>query len=183
MRRRHLARSGENLDAWLRRFAPRAVAYARTLLSPADSAEDLVQDVLCRLLDHSEYNLLRDGERLLFRSITNACINARTRRRELLSLDATGPDGAPLSDGLAAASPGNPADVAGSQDLLRAVERELMHLPSMQRAALQLAAMGGTLREVAETLEVSASNAGVLVHRARKTLRERLGPTLPEEFR
>ena len=175
--------SDKGLDAWLIRVVPRAVAYARTLLGRPDRAEDVVQDVLCRLLDHPEYDLLRDGEKLLFRSITNACINEATRRRQMLSLDERTGDGDALLDALDAASPGDPATVAASRDLMAAVERELGDLPSMQRAALELKAMGMPLARVAEALDVTASNAGVLVHRARKQLRARLGPILPGEFR
>ena len=177
-----MARSDKELDAWVVRVAPRAIAYARTLLDRPDAAEDLVQDVLCRLLGHRHYDLLRDGERLLFRSITNACINAATRRKELVSLEAQNPDGASLSDVLSAEWPGDPADLAASHDLLAAVERELMRLPALQRAAVELRAMGRTIKEVAETLKVTPSNAGVLVHRGRKALRERLGPMLPGEL-
>ena len=169
------------LDAWIKRVAPRAVAYARMLLRRPDAAEDIVQDVFLRLLEHGEYDLLRDGEKLLFRSITNACINAATRRRELTALDCG--DGPALAGQVAAPSFRDPARRAASQELMRAVERELRALPAMQRAAVELKAMGGTLAEIAETLQVSTQNAGVLVHRGRRLLKERLGEALPGELR
>ena len=167
----------------MRRIAPRAVAYARSLLNRPQSAEDIVQDVFCRLLEHPEYDLLRDGEKLVFRSITNACINASVRRRAVLSLDYEGMDGATLHEEVPATGATDPAQVAASRDVLRAVARELMALPPMQRAAVELKAMGKSLKEVAESLSVSPENAGVLVHRGRKALRERLGPLLPGELR
>ena len=177
-----LARADSDLDAWVRRVAPRAVAYARSLLERPQSAEDVVQDVFCRLLEHTEYDLLRDGEKLVFRSITNACINASVRRRAILSLDHQNADGATLHEEVPAARAADPAEVAASRDVLRLVGRELKALPPMQRAAVELKAMGRSLKEVAESLNVSAENAGVLVHRGRKALRERLGPLLPGEL-
>ena len=177
-----MTRWGKELESWLKQVAPRAIAYARTLLNRPDSAEDLVQDVLCRLLDHAEYDLLRDGEKLLFRSITNACINARSRRRQLLSLDAETGEGGSFLDEIGGSSVGDPVEVLASEELMAAVERELKGLPAMQRAALELKATGKTLKEVAEALQVTVSNAGVLVHRARQTLKRRLGPMLPGEF-
>jgi RNA polymerase sigma-70 factor (ECF subfamily) len=170
----------DELEQWAREVLPRAVAYARTLLNPPAEAEDVVQDVLCRLLDHDEYDLPADGEKLLFRSITNACINAVTRRRQLASLD--GAEHPPLRDPLSASTPRDPAEVTASREVLDTVEDELKELPEMQRAAVELKALGRSLKHIADVLEVSASNAGVLVHRGRKKLRSRLGDRLPGEL-
>ncbi len=142
-----------------------------------------MQDVLCRLLEHTEYDLLKDGEKLVFRSVTNACINETVRRREVLSLDREDADGAALYEDVPSVAAGDPAEVAASRDLLRAVGRELKALPPMQRAAVELKAMGQTLQEVAEGLGVSPQNAAVLVHRGRKALKARLGALLPGELR
>lgn len=136
-----------------------------------------------RLMDHPEYDLLRDGEKLLFRSITNACINAATRVENLRSLDEERFDGSRLGDELPAPSGGDPAHVAASQELLDSVELELRRLPAMQRAAVELKALGHSLREIADMLEVSRQNAGVLVHRGRERLKEKLGARLPGELR
>src|SRR5262245_9280357 len=71
-----------DLDALILATAPRAVAYAASLLRDAVLAEDVVQDCYCRLLQKAgEYDLPRDGAKLLFRAVTNACINHTTRRR------------------------------------------------------------------------------------------------------
>ncbi len=165
------------------RIAPRAIAYARTLTGRPDRAEDVVQDVFLRLLDHQEYDLLRDGEKLLFTSITNACINEATRRRELRSLDEERAGGVALVDELASPQGVGPLDVAVSRELVAAVEAELKRLPAMQRAAVELKAMGRSLAEVAGMLQVSPGNAGVLIHRGRARLKEKLGPRLPGELR
>jgi len=182
-RSQSLRASPKALEEWILSVAPRAVAYARTLLDRPDRAEDIVQDVLLRLLDHPEYDLLRDGEKLLFTSITNACINEVTRRRTLRSLHADRPDEAAPIDDLASGRARNPADALVSREMLDAVGAELRRLPPMQRAAVELKAMGRSLRQIAETLRVSPSNAGVLVHRARRRLKEKLGPHLPGELR
>src|SRR5262245_25309322 len=77
-----------DLDQWTLTSAPRAVAYAASLLGSSSQAEDVVQDCFCRLLQKAaEYDLLRDGTRLLFRAITNACINLTTRRKPTCSLN------------------------------------------------------------------------------------------------
>ncbi len=174
----------QQLEEWLVDVIPRAVAYARTLVDPPPTAEELVQDVLCRLLEHDEYDLLADGDKLLFRSVTNACINAVTRRRQLVSLDASDDgDGACLYACLRSTGQEDPGEVMASRETLEEVERGLMELPETQRAAVELKAMGKSLKEIAEMLDVSVSNAGVLVHRGRKALKAKLGAELPGELR
>lgn len=175
-------REQQALDAWAVNVIPRAVAYARTLLARQDDAEDVVHDVLCRLLGHREYDLMKDGQKLLFRSVTNACINKSTRRRNLVSLDGAADGNAGWADTLASAATPDPADLAIAGELRTAVGRGLAELPPMQRAALELKSMGHSLKVIAEMLEVSVSNAGVLIHRARKTLADHLGPGLLARF-
>ena len=78
----------QDLDRWILSTAPRAVAYAASLVGDRTRAEDVVQDCYFRLLQKAdEYDLPRDGDKLLFRSITNACINLAQRERRVLSLD------------------------------------------------------------------------------------------------
>jgi RNA polymerase sigma-70 factor (ECF subfamily) len=164
-----------SLDAWCRQVAPRALAYARSLLRDPVAAEDVVQDCFYRLLRHAdEYDLLRDGVKLLFRAISNKCINAITRRRTVLSLEITDEEG---HSELTHADPSCPLpeQLAIRNELQAAITAALAKLPEMQRAALELAALGQSKAEIGEILEVTPSNAGVLVHRARKALQEELG--------
>ncbi len=164
-----------DLDAWCRQVAARALAYARSLLRDPLVAEDVVQDCFYRLLCHAdEYDLIRDGVKLLFRAISNRCINEVTRRRNLLSLEI--PDGEGSRDSVHAdPTCPLPEQVAMRNELEAAIGVALAELPEMQRAALELAALGQGKAEIAEILEVTPSHAGVLVHRARKALMERLG--------
>jgi RNA polymerase sigma-70 factor (ECF subfamily) len=167
------------LDAWAAEVIPRAVVYARTLVARPGDAEEVVHDALCRLLRHKEYDLIADGSKLLFRSITNACINRGKRRRELISLDAMSESGASWA-ALKDWKPADPAEAAAGRELNAAIQSALTELPAMQRAAVELKSMGYSLEEIAGMLDVSASNAGVLVHRARRALARRLAPYLPE---
>jgi RNA polymerase sigma-70 factor (ECF subfamily) len=170
-----------NLDAWVLATAPRATAYARSLLGNPADAEDIVQDCYCRLLAKAhEYDLLRDGLRLLLRSITNACINLRTRRKPWLRL------GRETDDGPALAEPADerttaPLDELIGGELRTAIGVALQKLPPQQRAAIQLKSLGHTQQEIAEILEVSPTNAGVLIFRARQALSVSLAGFLHSE--
>ncbi len=168
------------LEAWACSVLPRAVAYAGSLLGSYGEAEDVVHDVLCRLLSHEEYDMRNEGEKLLFRSITNACINRWKRRRTIVSLDAgMRDDSGSLVDILPSATR-DPAEEVATSDLLDRLELAMRGLPPPQRAAVELKAMGYALKEIAEMLEVSATNAGVLVHRGRRALESLMAPVLAQ---
>jgi RNA polymerase sigma-70 factor (ECF subfamily) len=156
------------------------VAYASTLVRDRATAEDVVQDCYCRLLGHADvYDLPRDGRKLLFRSITNACSNVRRRARPAARLDATGDgEGRASHLELVDGSAFLPVEIAIGAELERAIGEGLARLKLSQRAALELRSLGYSLEDVADMLGVSASNARVLVHRGRATLAEYLAPFL-----
>lgn len=163
--------SSDALDAWVLATLPRAVAYAASLLRDRHAADDVVHDCYCRLLQKAEvYDLLRDGTKLLFKAITNACIDRTTRQRPTSSLEA----GASANGTTTLLDPRaeDPLDIVLQRELADHIAAALDRLPVAQRAALELKSLGHSLQEIADALEVSASNAGVLVHRARQTVAE-----------
>lgn len=170
-------RAADDLDAWVLETAPRATAYARSLLRDADAADDVVQDCYCRLLAKAGvYDLPRDGLKLLLTAVTNACINRTTRRKPTYRL-AGGGDDSPADDPPDAAAV--PPDLAAATNELRAaLAAALGTLPPPQRAAVELKSLGYSQQEVAEMLGVSTSNAGVLIHRGRQALAKQLAQHL-----
>jgi RNA polymerase sigma-70 factor (ECF subfamily) len=160
----------DDLDAWVLATAADAVAYAASLLRDRTAAEDIVQDCYCRLLQKSAvYDLVNDGRKLLFRSITNACLNHNTRQRPALSLHGRDEDGG-----------SRPESEVLRRELEQAVADGLARLPKQQRAALELKSLGHSLQEIGDMIGVSAGNAGVLVHRARQVLADYLAPYFEE---
>jgi RNA polymerase sigma-70 factor (ECF subfamily) len=164
------------LDNWVLETAPRATAFARSLLRDADAADDVVQDCYCRLLAKAGvYDLPRDGLKLLLTAVSNACINATTRRKPVFRL--TRPDDGEADDPPDVTAP-PPDSTAAANELSAAVAAALAALPPRQRAAVELRGLGYSQQEVGEMLGVSGSNAGVLIHRGRQALAERLAPFL-----
>jgi RNA polymerase sigma-70 factor (ECF subfamily) len=158
------------VDEWVRDTLGGAVAFARTLLRDRAAAEDIVHDCYCRLLRRADvYDLPRDGTKLLYRAITNACINHTQRARPVGSLD-DGQPGDRTADRVPDGKAMEPVDGAVASELATAVNRGLARLSVMQRAAVDLRALGHSLEDIADTLGLSATNAGVLLHRARKAL-------------
>ena len=168
--------SRDELNAWVLATWARAVAFAASLLRDRAGAEDVVHDCYCRLLRKAEeYDLAHSGTKILLKAVSNACINRNTRERQLVSLDgAADGDGSAWEVGDPRAV--EPAQVLLDQELEKQVAEGLSRLPVGQRAALELKSLGYSLQEVAETLEITPTNAGVLVHRARQALAQHLAP-------
>lgn len=167
--------SGDELGPWIAETAPRAIAYAASLVRNRAEAEDIVHDCYSRLLARSDkYDLPRDGTRLLFKAITNACINWTRRRPPVVSLEAaqrgSRPGGGLPDEGR---DPG-PECEAIRGELEAAVAEALAELPVSQRAIVELRSLGHSLPEAADMLEISHANARVLLHRARRALAARL---------
>jgi RNA polymerase sigma-70 factor (ECF subfamily) len=173
----------DSLDAWVRATWPGAVVYARSLLRDRLAAEDVVQDCYCNLLRKADvYDLPRDGVRLLMKSISNACLKKNTRERPMLSLSvgSAGESGDRRIDPLDSTVP-EPSRVVLHAELERAIAAALARLPQAQRAAVELKALGHSLQEIADILDVTPSNAGVLVYRGRQELARQLAPFLEEQ--
>lgn len=164
-----------DLSEWVRATAPRALAYATSLVRDRNAAEDIVQDCYCRLLAKQDtYDLRADGWKILLRAVSNACITFKARRRPLFSI--FGPRGeAPEMPDRSARDPGGEAL---DRELSDAIARGLARLPVQQRAALELRSLGHSLNDVAEILEIKSSHAGVLIHRARASMEDYLAPYL-----
>ena len=151
------------LDAWASAVLPRALAYARSLVPDPSRADDLVQESLYRLLRWAaDYDLVRDGVRLLFRAVSNLCINEATRRRALASLDTGGADDGPLPVEDRFAEP--PEQAARRHELQDAVARPSRSCRRSRRRP-RTAALGQGKADIAAVLRVSETNAGVLVFR------------------
>jgi RNA polymerase sigma-70 factor (ECF subfamily) len=177
------------LEAWVLCTFSRACAYAGSLLRDRALAGDVVHDCYIRLLRKADvYDLSRDGTRLLFKAITNACVdrNRNRRRRLVLSLDDRSPDEIDQQQRPANEDVSSPLEAAIRNELEEAIAVGLSRLPIAQRGALELKSLGYSLEDIAESLGTSPSNAGVLVHRARKTLAEHLQrfvrPTTHDRF-
>lgn len=168
---RRPASDDDDLGQWVARTVRPALAYAITLVRNRHDAEDIVQECYRRLLSRSvHYDLPRDGVKLLYKSITNACINHVQRRPPTVGLEGSGEVMTPhwAEDGL-------PPDARLIQkELQEAVGQALEELPVNQRAVVELSSLGHSLVDVAQMLDVSHSNARVLLHRGRQTLAARL---------
>lgn len=170
------------VDTWVTETLPDALAFAISQCRNRELAEDIVHDCYCRLLQKArDYDLPRDGKKILIRSIANACIDRLGRERVLMSLDQLGD--ACFSAAQEKRASDQPDGMAMAQELEEAVEEGLNRLSVVQRTALQMKSHGFSLEEIAQTLEISPTNAGVLVFRARQAMARHLAPFIEEPTR
>ena len=164
-------------DVLFRRWAGRVLRYVGRMVRDPAVAEELVQEVFLRVHRARErYAPDAKFSTWLFTIATNVARNELRRpeqRAPQRSLDEA-TDGPALE--LAACGP-RADDVAHARRLGALLEIELAALPDRQREALWLAALEGfSYAEVASALATSEPSVKALVHRARATLAERMGP-------
>jgi RNA polymerase sigma factor (sigma-70 family) len=109
--------------AWLAECLPRAMAYARSLVRDGNEADDLVQECVYRLLKRAGgYDLPRDGSRLLFRAITNECINRARRGRDVVGLEMRDDEDRRLEGTLADPRAEQPLEIVLTVELRRVLD-------------------------------------------------------------
>jgi RNA polymerase sigma-70 factor (ECF subfamily) len=141
---------------------------ANSVLRSRTDAEDVVQDVFIRLLEHRRsLSTVRDMRVWLIRIAWNLALD-RKRRKRPEQLDES------FAQSLASAT--MPADTAMAEaQRYQSVLREIERLPRAERHVLLLSALEelGTT-EIAAVLARSESAVRALLSRARARLRERL---------
>ena len=162
------ARSEIDLAALVETYSSLLFRVAHSVLRSRAEAEDVVQDVFVRVLEHRRsLSAVRDMRVWLVRVSWNLAIDRRRRIRPEQFDEG-------FAESLVA---GNlPADEALNEaQRLRAVVRELERLPKAERDVLLLSVVEelGTA-EMAEVLGRSESAVRALLFRARTRLRERL---------
>ena len=162
------ARSEIDLAALVETYSSLLFRVAHSVLRSRAEAEDVVQDVFVRVLEHRRsLTAVRDMRVWLVRVAWNLAIDRRRRIR---------PE--QFDEGFAEelVARNLPADEALTEaQRLRAVVRELERLPKPERDVLLLSVVEelGTA-EMAEVLGRSESAVRALLFRARTRLRERL---------
>jgi RNA polymerase sigma-70 factor (ECF subfamily) len=162
------ARSEIDLAALVATYSSLLFRVAHSVLRSRPEAEDVVQDVFVRVLEHRRsLTAIRDMRVWLVRVAWNLAIDRRRRIR---------PE--QFDEGFAESLVGRdlPADEALNEaQRLRSVLREMERLPRAERDVLLLSVIEelGTA-EMAEVLGRSESAVRALLFRARTRLRERL---------
>jgi RNA polymerase sigma-70 factor (ECF subfamily) len=155
------------------RHATVALALAQRIVRNAADAEDVVQESLTRLwvfADRWNPQAARFSS-WFYRIVTNQAIS-RLRRKTADPIDSI--------DEPFDTAPGPHAQLAG-REIGREIDRAMKRLPGRQRAAIALCYdQGLSCAQAAETMNVSVGTMESLLFRARRSLREWLGPIAAE---
>jgi RNA polymerase sigma-70 factor (ECF subfamily) len=144
-------------------------------------AEEAVQEAWLAVIQHLPgFRGNASLKTWLFTIVANEAKSRLRKARREVSLDGVGDDGSLRffserfdADGHWRIAPplwdqDSPEGLLSFEDFQRCLEKVLEHLPANQRAAMALCDMDGLpLEEICNILAVSASNARVLIHRAR----------------
>jgi RNA polymerase sigma-70 factor (ECF subfamily) len=162
------SRAEVDLAELVETYSPVLFRVAHSVLRSRAEAEDAVQDVFVRVLEHRQsLAAVRDMRVWLIRIAWNLALDRRRRIRPEQFDEG-------FAEGLVAKN--LPADeVLNEARRMRAVLRELERLPKAEREVLLLAAIEElATAEMAEVLGRSESAVRALLFRARTRLRERL---------
>ena len=158
-------RSDWVMQALARHESP-LLRYARSLVGPA-KAEDVVQDVFLKLCSESKEDVEGHLAAWLFRVCRNRAIEILRSERQ--HSDLADNDDAPAPDS-------GPGAALERKEALTRVGAALSRLTWREREVLALKVDSGLrYREIAEVMNLTATNVGFLIHVAIKELRERLG--------
>ncbi|MDR1407471.1 MAG: sigma-70 family RNA polymerase sigma factor [Tannerella sp.] len=139
---------------------------AHALLDSPDDAEDILQDVYCRLWDRrDELSDLRRPEAFCVMLVRNLCIDF---------LRSPGRRTDDHADGMRQITTDTtPESEFVSAESMQRMEMLIYRLPEKQRIVMQMRTYGEcTSEEIEAATGESAANVRVLLSRARKTLRE-----------
>jgi len=161
----------EIFTRWVADFRPMLFRIARAYAATPADVEDLVQDMLLALW--RSLPSFRGASRpstWIFRVALRVALD---QRRTMARRIRTQPE-----------APGNLDRAAADRDTeveqidrlhLSRVLAAIRELPVVDRTVLVLALEGASLEETAEVVGITAGNAGVRLHRARRRLVERMG--------
>jgi RNA polymerase sigma-70 factor (ECF subfamily) len=156
-----------------RRYAPLALRLARRVMGNSADAEEIVQEALLRLwVNAPRWRPVASFRTWFYRVVINLCLN-RKRRAPFLPIEDVSDPVDPTPDAAASIE---------RRESDRAVAAAIAELPERQRAAIALTYHEGLSNAVsAAALGTSVSAVETLLVRAKRTLRQRLGPVLDVE--
>ena len=176
--------SRDAYDSLYREHYPSVLGLCRRLLAGVAGgrtvdAEDAAQEAFVRgYRAFHRYNADTPFGPWIAAIASNHCIDRLRRRTRLKSLFADVPE---AEDNAPAPGTGNGTEALIRDQRAEAVNRAVDALPDTYRLPLVLAYYGElSYADIADTLDISSNHVGVLLLRARKTLRAALAESIEE---
>src|SRR5688572_29122253 len=164
----------------VREEGPAVWRTAQRLLANRADADEVFQETFAAALQlvRRQNDPVRNWRAMLVRLATARAIDKLRQRLRRASHEIEGANVAKLPD---RHLDSGPSDRAEQAELAQRLRDHLAHLPPKQADAFCLHCLEGwSHREVAEQMDESIDNVGVLVHRARAALKQRIASLLPQ---
>ena len=161
-----------------RRYSRRIYNLVHRMVSPAQEADDLTQEIFLQAYRNlSSFQGRSSFYTWIYKVASNTCLQFRKRlrrQRELAPLDAV--PASEFSDYRMEPARGPEREAERHQEMAR-VAAAIEHLPPAQRIAMVLGPIQGhTYEDMARILEVSPDVIKGRLHRARRSLQRELNP-------
>ncbi|MEM7229133.1 MAG: sigma-70 family RNA polymerase sigma factor [Planctomycetota bacterium] len=156
---------------WIRaavdQFERPLITYALRMTGELETARDVVQDTFLKLWLADQAGIEDHLAPWLYRVCRNRALDVLRKEGRMTTFDddrlsACAPKGTPQQD-----------NATGDHTLLDSMRT----LPARQQEILRLKFQGGlTYKQIAEVMDLTASNVGFLIHTSIKALRDQLAP-------
>jgi RNA polymerase sigma-70 factor (ECF subfamily) len=155
------------VDQLVTEHLPAALRLAQRLTNDANTAEDVVQEALCRVLGRwKSFRGDASFKTWMLQIVVNVDRDRRRRRREFHEI---------LPD-LVVSTTAGPSDNAAAEELCDAIRVAIHNLPERQReVALLSLGEGLETTEVAAILQTTEANVHTCLHLARKRIAKAIG--------
>lgn len=157
------------IEAAVDEFERPLTLYATRLLGNVERGRDVVQDTFLKLWQADRATVEGHLAKWLYTVCRNRALDVRRKEQRMNAVD-----GQTMERETAAPTTPEPASAT---PILALVDG----LPERQQEAVRLKFQGGlSYREIAEVMNTTANNVGVLIHTAVKNMRTRLADASPE---
>src|SRR5438128_7509548 len=167
--------AGQKFEEILKRFEIPLLQYAVRITGDRERARDVVQETFVKLQRNGAINREDEPATWLFTVCRNAALNVCRKERRMMYLDEEAIE-------LWEAKEPLPFDRLEQKEAAGFLLRIVATLPVRQQEVIQLKFQSDlSYQQIAKIMKTTANNAGVLLHTALKTLRQRYGE-IAEDF-
>jgi RNA polymerase sigma-70 factor (ECF subfamily) len=161
----------QDFEEIVHRFEIPLLQYARRITGDTEQARDVVQETFIKFQNNGALRREDEPATWLFTVCRNAALNVCRKERRMLHLDEQ------LIEAHESEQP-MPFDQLEQREAAGFLLRIVATLPPRQQEIIQLKFQNDlSYQQIAEIMQTTANNVGVLLHTALKTLRQRYGET------
>jgi RNA polymerase sigma-70 factor (ECF subfamily) len=167
--RSETAKKRQEFEQILQRFEIPLLQYARRITADREQARDVVQETFIKFQHNGALRREDEPATWLFTVCRNAALNVCRKERRMTYLDEE------LIEARESEQP-MPFEQLEQKEATGFLLRIVATLPSRQQEVIQLKFQNDlSYRQIADIMQTTANNVGVLLHTALTTLRQRYG--------